>query len=463
MMRDERFKKLESETENEYIARMYKTKSSLGLTNKEVSEVLNSELGQNKAESTYRSIAHPFNEGFEIGYDKALSQAKGETKEELITLKLEKENYEQIKSYKDTVEINKDGTYTVDKLIGVENEDVLKDENYLLTCHGYDSKLWQIVSARNSKWNVQLKGGEVSKLYASKINIKPRIDNMNILELEEHFNKFSREYDGEIIKPKIINKDSNLMLVLPVYDLHYGKKSYSFETGKIIDEKVLEERYFNTLQDIINQVKHLKFEKIIYPIGSDMFNSDTIDNSTTRGTRQDNSIRWQELFDKGLELVIKGIDLLVDELKAPVDVFYVMGNHDTMASYYATQYLYAWYRKDDNVLVDKCAKARKYVEYGKCLIGFTHGDKEGKRIFNLMQTECAEAWGRTKYREWAIGHLHHEVVKENGGVKVRTVSTICGTDAWHYQSGYVGSLEQIQAFVWDKNRGLKNIVYGSFE
>jgi len=45
------------------------------------------------------------------------------------------------------------------------------------------------------------------------------------------------------------------------------------------------------------------------------------------------------------------------------------------------------------------------VEFGKCLIGFTHGDKEKKRIFGNMQVEVPEAWGRTLYRgmaHWAF-------------------------------------------------------------
>lgn len=452
--------RLYGESENEFIARAYRIKMDLGLTNKELSEELNRILGTSYGESTLRGRGQYFNEGFDCGYEKALINTKGE---ELTSLKLQNNNgYEQIKNYKETVEINKDGTYTLDRLIGVENEEVLKDENYLLTCHGYDPKLWQIVSARNSKWNVQLKGGKVSKLYASRINIKPRKDDINILELEEHFNKFQKQYKN-VHKSIVPKTEQDNMLVLPVYDLHYGKRSFQFETSCEMDSKILEERYFNVLSDIVSQVKHLNFEKVLYPIGSDFFNSDTIDNTTTRNTRQDNDLRWQEMFVKGLELVIKGIDYISKELNTKVEVFYVMGNHDTMSAFYATRYLYAWYKDSDDVFVDSNSQARRYIEYGKCLLGFTHGDKEGKRIFSLMQTEQSEAWGRTLYREFITGHIHHETVKEQSGLKVRTTSTICGTDAWHYLSGYVGNLQQIQAFVWNKNKGLRTIVYGSIE
>lgn len=381
---------------------------------------------------------------------------KVENNTDVTVLKHDYENYEQFKSYKETIEINKDGSYTSDKLIGVEDESKLKDENFLLKVHSYDPKTWQIVSARNSIWNAQLKGGKITKLYASKINVKPRVDSITLEEIEENFRNFAMEYKG-IRKPKIVNKDSSKLLEIPLYDVHYGKRAYEFEVGENIDEKVIEERYLSVIQDIINRTKHIKFEKILFPIGSDLYNSDTIDNTTTRGTRQDNVFRWQEMFLKGVQMVIKAIDMLSE--CAPVEAFYVMGNHDTMSSYYATQYLNAWYRNDDNVTVDISPLSRKYIEFGKCLIGFTHGDKEGKRIFGLMETEKPEAWGRTKYREWHQGHIHHQVVKEQSGVTVRAISTICGTDAWHFESGYVGNIKQTQAFVWDKNNGLETILH----
>ena len=69
--------KRETEGQNEYISRIYKNKVELGMTNKETMEAINKELGTSYAESTLRSIAYPFNEGFELGYEKALSSSKG--------------------------------------------------------------------------------------------------------------------------------------------------------------------------------------------------------------------------------------------------------------------------------------------------------------------------------------------------------------------------------------------------
>lgn len=376
----------------------------------------------------------------------------------LATVNYEKDGYEQTKCYKETIEINKDGSFTSDKLIGIEDEAQLKDEAFLLKVHNYDPRLWQIVTARNSIWNAQRKGGDIIKMYASKITVKPRKDSISMQEIEEHFAKLSMEY-APVKKARVFTdefKCSHKMLEVPVVDLHFGKKAYPFEVGEAIDTKIIEARFLNVIDDIVNRVQGQDFEKVIFPIGNDFFNSDTIENTTTRGTRQDNDLRWQEMFLKGVELLIKAIDKL--SLLAPVEVFYVAGNHDKMASYYATHYLNAWYRNDDRVQVSIDPQIRKYIEYGNCLIGFSHGNEEGKRINSLMQIEASYAWGRTKFREWHLGHLHHESSKEENGVVVRGLSTITGTDAWHYESGYVGAIKKQQAFIWDREKGLTDVL-----
>jgi len=135
----------------------------------------------------------------------------------------------------------------------------------------------------------------------------------------------------------------------------------------------------------------------------------------------------------------------------------VPGNHDWTRSFYAVQYLSAWYRQADDVLIDNSPKSRKYIRYGNSLIGFTHTDKEKRRIFGCMQVEARKDWGETKYHEWHGGHLHSEQVKEDMGVVVRKLPSITAKDAWHYERGYQAQARN-QCFVWDKENGLENIL-----
>lgn len=443
------------ETEIQYMSRLYRDKINLGLTNKEVNEIINKELKTSYGESTTRGNAKYYNIGFDEGYDKATNK---EEKDDITTLKHEYDNYEQIKSFKETVEINKDGSFTNEKLIGIEDETKLKDEAFLLSVHGYDSKCWTIVSARNSIWNTQLKGGKVTKLYASKINVKPRENNISLDEIQEWLKSFDRKH--KTIKDYTNTIPNNgKMLEVPIVDVHYGKKSYTFELGRNKESNSCKtkEDFLKVITDFKNRSKDKNIEKIIFPIGNDFLNSDTIDNTTTKGTRQDNDMRWQELYFEGLCVLVEAIDIL-SEL-APVDVFYVSGNHDKVSGYHLAVSLYSWYRKDERVSVDINPSTRKYRQFGKCAIGFSHGDQEGKRIYEVMQIEEPKMWGETTYREFHLGHLHHEVANEKGGLIVRHLPSITGTDAWHTESGFVGSLAKAQAFIWDKERGLIDLMF----
>lgn len=437
-------------SDEEFIMRVYESKSDNQMTNSECKEYINFILQTNYSESTLRGIAKYSLLGFEIGYDKGLSEGK--------TLEPNEKNNKEVQpinmQYKETIELNKDGSQTSDKLLLMSKEDC-KNVEFLLKAHGYDTKVFELVSAKNNIWNAYSKQDGIMTLYSSKITVKPRHNDISMEELEEWFNKLDKKYQPSKLYTNTIPTDG-MLLEVPLVDVHYNKRSYEIEVGQEGTIAKTEEDFLKVISNIIERTKGKKIEKIVFPIGNDFYNTDTSENTTTRGTRQDVELRWQEMFLKGSELLIKGIDLLAEV--APVEVFYVAGNHDKMAGFYVTLVLSSWYRNDERVLVSKSSKTRKYIKFGKCLIGYTHGDKEKNKIFGIMQQEQPRAWGETLYREWHLGHLHHEVTKENQGVIVRHLSSISPTDAWHYECGYVGSLQKAQAFLWDKNKGLMDIL-----
>jgi len=280
--------------------------------------------------------------------------------------------------------------------------------------------------------------------------IVPSIENI-VLD----FSKLQSNYKV----PEFRYTDKNLrnnMLEVSIADLHMGKMSWAKESGEDYDSKIARQRFMFAVNDIISRTQNQKFEKIIFPIGNDLLNSDTINGTTTKGTILSNDSRWQKLFFDVTHLMIEGFDLLSQI--APVESFWIPGNHDQMSSYYVTNYLAAWYKNSKNVSVDISPTPRKYVEFGKCLIGFSHGSGDSKRIPQLMQVEKPEEWGRTLYREFHLGDLHHEIVLENGGLIIRRLSSLTAADDWHSEMGFLGSIQKAQAFVWNKERGLLEII-----
>ena len=80
-----------------------------------------------------------------------------------------------------------------------------------------------------------------------------------------------------------------------------------------------------------------------------------------------------------------------------------------------------------------------------------------------MHVEAPSAWARTKWHEFHLGHIHHEESGEKSGVVVRNLSSFTGTDAYHYERGYVGAARKCQSFLWDKDRGLAEVWHTNLE
>ncbi|MDY4819951.1 MAG: hypothetical protein SO206_06935 [Bacilli bacterium] len=353
-------------------------------------------------------------------------------------------------SYKSESSINKDGTLTSDKLIAIK-EDELKNPNSLLNAHGFDIKEWELVSARNNIWNVYSKQDGIQELYSSKIVVKPRTE-ISLEEINEFYNDLINTYSSPIVK-KYENKNG-LLFELPIVDLHLGKFSTSDIVKDEYNTQIARDCFNKVIDTCISRLRGINIEKIIFPIGNDFFHFDTVSTTTTGGTPQDTDMKHQTLFKSGVLLLIDGITKLSNELKAPIEVFCVQGNHDFMTSYHAVMSLWCYFHNNENVIVDLSTSPRKYIEFGNCLIGYSHGEKEKKRIEKIMQVEAAESWGRTKFREFHLGHLHSEQVSEDGGVIIRNLSSVTGTDAWHHNSGYIGAIRKCTCFLWDKENGL---------
>ena len=274
--------------------------------------------------------------------------------------------------------------------------------------------------------------------------------------IDEIMDDFGVRYNGpDKSRQPSINKSDDLMLEVSVVDLHLSKLSWEPEVGESYDYKIAEERYKQVIDDVYNRAVERRPGKILVPFGQDFFHTDTTQGTTTAGTYVDKDGRWQKQFAKGFELLVWTFDRFAE--LAPVEGVLVPGNHDKMLSYCAMVALSAWFKDRQDIIINPDIKMRKYIEFGLNLIGFTHGDKERGRIYGNMQVEVPQAWGRTKFKEWHTGHIHHEMTKENNGVIVRSLSSITATDAWHFEKGYVGNVAKSQSFLWHKNKGLIEI------
>lgn len=338
---------------------------------------------------------------------------------------------------------------------------IVKDDTPFLDTDLYENDVDDLVSEtlekRKDQYFTKLQEKEITEM-RRELNDYRRQDYFfeQIHEaVAEHMSRFAKVYTGPKVVERVDVGDPETMLEVDLVDAHVGKLAHHGEVGASYDYKIAKKRFMDVIQDIYARAQGRNITKILFIVGSDLFTFDTIFTTTTAGTPQDSDLRWQKLFAVVVEMLVEAIDLLAT--LAPVEALLVPGNHDKMTSYYSIKYLSAWYRDDEKVAVSEDIKTRKYVEFGKNLIGFSHGDKEGKRLAQVMSIEQPAAWGRTKYREMHVGHFHSEKTIEQNGVVVRNLSSITGTDAWHFERGFVGAIPKCQSFLWDKDKGLREI------
>ena len=288
-------------------------------------------------------------------------------------------------------------------------------------------KFWQTVSGQQ-RFSVVTKG-----------------ESMSVESIKQEIEQFAAAYSPSAPRRprKAVTDPVAYEISLP--DIHYGKL-HEFNLSQV------EQQYMNVVQDLVRKASGLNIEKFILPIGNDGMNSEGMRGTTTKGTPQQDSGGWKDTFRGYWRLMTTAVNYLKE--KAPVDIIVISGNHDYERMFYAGDVLAGWYRNDADVTVDNNYSSRKYYEYGKNMLMFTHGDKEKPADMPLiMATEKPEMFARTSHREVHCGHLHKEMVNEYRGIKVRFVPSICPNDEWHKQMGYEAKRTG-QAYIWNKFKGL---------
>ncbi len=188
-------------------------------------------------------------------------------------------------------------------------------------------------------------------------------------------------------------------------------------------------------------------------VGNDLLNADNLGNSTTAGTVVTTDVRFHKTFATVRNMMIETVQRLME--LAPVHVIMVPGNHDKLSVWHLGDSLECYFHEEERMTIDNSPKLRKYYEFGRVMLMFTHGDKGKRNDYPLlMATEQPEMFGRTEFREVHCGHTHQVKLDEQHGVRVRVLPALCAADDWHAEQGFVGNLKSAEAYIWNKEEGL---------
>ena len=240
--------------------------------------------------------------------------------------------------------------------------------------------------------------------------------------------------------PKVI-KEADGMLEIPLFDMHWGIANIEF--------------YRDTLAEILAIVASKHWDKIVIPVGQDLFHNDSITKGvTTKGTLIEKVDLKQAIYD-AKTFYFNLIDKAIENANE-VSVMYSPGNHDKTVGWLFVQMLKVRYGD----IVDDSTSERKAIWWNGCFIGITHGDKSTDNVNGLrgkFTMEFPTLFAMAKVREIHTGHLHREDLKDEYGVLVRRVSCGNKNDDWTTDEGYK-SQKRFMLFEYVPNR-LKSIHY----
>jgi hypothetical protein len=111
----------------------------------------------------------------------------------------------------------------------------------------------------------------------------------------------------------------------------------------------------------------------------------------------------------------------------------------------------AYYREDNQVVVDNSDRLIKAFTYGDVLLAFEHGEFRREEYESILANEFPELWGTSKYREFLCGHLHAETVKEFRGLKLRHLPSLANESEWEKKQGYKHKKEA-QLLLYSKSK-----------
>lgn len=195
----------------------------------------------------------------------------------------------------------------------------------------------------------------------------------------------------------------------------------------------------------------------------DFLHVSSSNNTTHNGTRQDTSANHNQVMRAAATVIRYCIDRMLTKF-ARVTVINARGNHDEDAAFALNMVIEAVYEKEPRVTVQGNDARFNFIEFGKCLIGVNHGDQiNANRLCGVMTRNQAEAWGRTTFRRWWLGHIHHKVMQEHdSGVTLESFHTLAPIDKWHATSGY-GAESRVTMLTLHKEFGEVNRMSPSLE
>lgn len=242
-----------------------------------------------------------------------------------------------------------------------------------------------------------------------------------------------------------------LLTVYPIFDAHIGMRASADESGEDMDNDIAERRITGGVGQCI--ASSPASEKAVILIGGDALHAN---DQTAQTPQSKHVLDVASSFSEALDVAIRAFAACIEMAAAKhksVIVSVIQGNHDRDAFLAIMYALRERYRDNPRIEVQRKGGEFFVMEWGKVMIASHHGDKaKAERLVMHMADEWAEMWGRTRYRFYFTGHMHHTKMQDIGGVQVEQLRAVAPRDAYAASHSY-SSRSEMQAITYHKDSG----------
>ncbi len=229
--------------------------------------------------------------------------------------------------------------------------------------------------------------------------------------------------------------DASLLTIYPIGDAHCGMHAWAEETGEDFDLKIFEADLTSAASRLVAASPASKYAMVV-DVGDYIHINDKSNRTPASGHMLDADSRYAKIA----RVAVKVLRAIVDMALTKHEIVYLYsrpGNHNPDAYVILQVSLGLLYENNPRVIVDQSPSWYVYHEFGKNLIGITHGDKCKMAVLGeIMADDMKEAWGRTTFKTWLTGHIHSDKKYEGRGWTAESFRTLAAADAYSRGAGY---------------------------
>lgn len=253
------------------------------------------------------------------------------------------------------------------------------------------------------------------------------------------------------IIPPPDNVLSDLLAVFPFGDPHFGMYSWKAETGADFDLEIAKRTTCRAVDRLMDSAPQAE-TALLLVLGDTVHANDQSNQTPAHKHQLDVDSRYPKVIAVVIETFRHLIVVALKKHKRVV-VRFEPGNHDPEAKWAITFALKAYFENNDRVTIDTSPSKFYYLQFGKVLIGSTHGDTvKHEKLAGIMAADRPMEWGVTRHRYWLTGHVHNKTVTEQPGALCESFRTLAAPDAYASSHGY-RSGRDLYCIVYHKEHG----------